>query len=1150
MKKGFFKKTGALMLAATLTVSMVQVPVYGATTKTVTVSNQKQLNKALKVAKGKKAYSIIVKAGKNTKVTIPKENYKNVTIKVIGDKVTVKNNGILKKIIINCSGNVSVKNNGTVKKVEVQKAKKVSLSGSSKKTVDVVISAKDTAITTSIAVKIKCTGENENVAVTNKTDKAIKVTDADGNTVKVKSGDKKQITADSKSDDKNNDKTDDKDQTDNKDTTDEKKDENSSSGSASGGSSSTDTFETTPSELAKKGYSFKWGDDFTGTSLNRSDWNVELHEPGWVNKELQAYVDSDENIQVKDGNLLLKPVKKTNADKTESYTSGRINTQGKHDFKYGYFECRAKVPAGKGYLPAFWMMPTDENLYGQWPKCGEIDIMEVMGQETNKAYGTIHYGEPHDQSQGTYTVSEENNFADNYHTYACEWEPGKIIWYIDGVKFHEESDWFSAKSGQGEVTYPAPFDQPFYMILNLAVGGSWVGYPDATTTYDDQQFAIDYVKVYQKDRYDENVTKPVKNVTLREPDASGNYINNGDFSDPEDLTDDVNWKFLTTSDGAGTAEIKDKKMVISTQNAGTADYSIQLVQPNVPLQKGGKYKVTFDAYAAEARSMVIDISGPDHNYTRYLADTKVDLGTEKKTYTYDFQMTGSDDANGRLEFNLGNAASTAAVHLSNVRIEKTGYEEIKEDTTKKVLADGNYVYNGSFQEGKNRLGYWDITKPENATTEVTGLEDGRRLKVVSPKGTVVTAGQQGLALSEDTEYVLSFSAQANEAETMTVHVAGQEFQAELTNEKKNYRFSFQTAADLTDKNISFDLGLGTTVYLDDVRIDEDSLIKNGSFNAGWAGFEAYCYTPSNVTYVVDSLKGDNAADFTINDTGDADWHIQLKQTGVKLEKGQWYRLSLKMKSSIDRNVSYALQRDGSTHKNADGTEDWTPYCQKTVALTSEYQTITKEFKMTEDTDPDTIFNIAMGAVGGKQIKKQHRICIDDIVLEKIEEPEMKPEEAGKNLLKNGDFSNETANWNIWGISAPGEATTNIANNAIVYHISNVGTADWNVQLKQSGLTLEKGCKYRVTFKATSTAARTIKLAIMMSDDPYTWYDGADIQLPANNEKEVVCELTMSEETDSNAAFVISMGKIKDEDTPASDITLSDFSLVKIDETTN
>ena len=1150
MKKGFFKKTGALMLAATLTVSMVQVPVYGATTKTVTVSNQKQLNKALKVAKGKKAYSIIVKAGKDTKVTIPKENYKNVTIKVTGDKVMVKNNGTLKKIIINCNGNVSVKNNGTVKKVEVQKAKKVSLSGKSKKTVDVVISAKDTAITTSIAVKIKCTGDNENVTVTNKTDKAIKVTDVDGNATKVKSGDKKQVTADSKSDDKNNDKTDDKDQTDNKDTTDEKKDENSSSGSVSGGSSSTDTFETTPLELAKKGYSFKWGDDFAGTSLNRSDWNVELHAPGWVNSELQEYVDSDENIQVKDGNLLLKPVEKTNADGTKSYTSGRINTQGKHDFKYGYFECRAKVPAGKGYLPAFWMMPADENLYGQWPKCGEIDIMEVMGQETNKAYGTIHYGEPHDQSQGTYTVSEKNNFADNYHTYACEWEPGKIIWYIDGVKFHEESDWFSAKSGQGEVTYPAPFDQPFYMILNLAVGGSWVGYPDETTTYDDQQFAIDYVKVYQKDSYDENVTKPVKEVTLREPDANGNYINNGDFSVKEDLTDDVNWKFLTALDGEGTAEIKENQMVISTQNAGTADYSIQLVQSNIPLQKGGKYKVTFDAYADEARSMITDISGPDHNYTRYFADTKVDLETQKKTYTYEFQMTSSDDANGRMEFNLGNTSSTAKVYLSNIRIEKTGYEEIKEDTTKKALADGNYVYNGSFQEGTGRLKYWEITKPENATAEVTNLEDGRRLKVTSPAETEegkVLVQQSDLALSANTDYELSFSAQADEAKQMKVTVAGQEQVFDLTTEKKNYRVKFKTAESLTDKNLFFDLGLGTTVYLDDVRIDEDSLIKNGSFNAGLAGFEAYCYTPSNVTYVVDSLNEDNAADFTINDTGDADWHIQLKQTGVKLEKGQWYRLSLKMKSSIDRKVSYALQRDGSTHKNADGTEDWTPYCQEIVALTSKYQTITKEFQMTEDTDLDTIFNIAMGAVGGKQIKEQHRICIDDIVLEKIDTPEMNPEEAGKNLLKNGDFSNETDNWNIYGITAPGEATTNIADHAIVYHISNVGTADWNVQLKQSGLILEKECKYRVTFKVTSTAARTIKLAMMSTS--YTWYGGADIKLPENEEKEVVCEFTMNKETDSNADFVISMGKIDNEDTPASDITLSDFSLVKVEQTT-
>ena len=179
------------------------------------------------------------------------------------------------------------------------------------------------------------------------------------------------------------------------------------------------------------------------------------------------------------------------------------------------------------------------------------------------------------------------------------------------------------------------------MILNLAVGGSWVGYPDESTTYDDQKFAIDYVKVYQKDSYDENVTKPIKEVTLRDPDATGNYINNGDFSVVEDLSDTKNWQFMTALGGKGTAEIKNKELVISTTNAGTADYSIQLVQPDIPLQKGGTYKVTFDAYADEARTMIADISGPDHNYTRYWNDTKVSLGTNKQTFTYEFQMTGS-----------------------------------------------------------------------------------------------------------------------------------------------------------------------------------------------------------------------------------------------------------------------------------------------------------------------------------------------------------------------------------------------------------------------------------------------------------------------------------------------------------------------------
>ncbi len=243
------------------------------------------------------------------------------------------------------------------------------------------------------------------------------------------------------------------------------------------------------------GYRLKWRDEFDGTALNRNDWNVELHEPGWVNAELQKYVDSEENIYLKDGKLVITPIQTKNDDGTYSYTSGRINTQGKHDFTYGIFEARVKVPKGQGYLPAFWMMPQNENLYGQWPRCGEIDIMEVMGQQTNKAYGTIHYGNPHNENQGTYNLTE-GSFSDSYHTFAVEWLPGEIIWYVDGVETYRTSDWFSATAGQGKLTYPAPFDQPFHVILNLAVGGSWVGNP-VDETFESQNYSVDFVRIYQ-----------------------------------------------------------------------------------------------------------------------------------------------------------------------------------------------------------------------------------------------------------------------------------------------------------------------------------------------------------------------------------------------------------------------------------------------------------------------------------------------------------------------------------------------------------------------------------------------------------------------------------------------------------------------------
>ena len=638
-------------------------------------------------------------------------------------------------------------------------------------------------------------------------------------------------------------------------------------------------------DLSYEGYELKWSDDFEGDTLDLNSWNVETHQPGWVNNELQEYVNSDQNISVKDGNLIITPIKTVAEDGTVSYTSGRINTQNKHDFTYGLFEVRAKVPDGQGYLPAFWMMPTNENLYGQWPRCGEIDIMEVMGQNTKKAYGTIHYGNPHSESQGT-SVLDQGSYSDEYHTFSCEWAPGSIKWYVDGILYHEENDWYSTTVGQGTITYPAPFDQPFYMILNLAVGGSWVGNPDDTTDFEHAAFVVDYVKAYQKSSYDENVQKPEKVVILRDPDANGNYVNNGNFALAEDLTDDNDWVFMTALGGDAAASIADNTMTVKTTGQGTVDYSVQLVQAGIPFEKGATYQVSFDASAASDRSMKTAIKAPDHGYSEYMPSKTVALTTEKQNFSYEFKMTSDSDANGRLEFNMGAADSTANIYIRNVSIKKIKEADPNEKEVKTILADGNYVYNGSFREGTNRLGYWEITNQADADIFVTNTNNLRRLKVTVSNDAVqkegVIVGQSDLAFTAGKAYELSFDAEADTQKPMTVIVGGNEFTANLTTEEAKYTFKLPADTVFTNQNIAFYMGTKGTIYLNNVRLVEDSLIKNGSFDAGTAGYEWYADSSADASYVVDSLTEDNAMDITIKDTGDQDWKIQLKQNNIDL----------------------------------------------------------------------------------------------------------------------------------------------------------------------------------------------------------------------------------------------------------------------------
>ena len=857
-------------------------------------------------------------------------------------------------------------------------------------------------------------------------------------------------------------------------------------------------------------YHLVWQDEFEGTVLDRSDWNVELHDPGWVNSELQAYVDTEKNIYVKDGKLIIQP-EKTEQDGKVSYTSGRVNTQGKKDFKYGYFECRAKVPQGTGYLPAFWMMPTNENLYGQWPKCGEIDIMEVMGQQTNKLYGTIHYGEPHAESQGT-KILTAGDFADEYHTFACEWEPGAIRWYVDGILYHEENDWYSTTKNVGTVAYPAPFDQPFYMILNVAVGGSWVGNIDDTTPFDEKaQLAVDYVRVYQKDSYDENVKRPEKNVVLRDPDTNGNYVNNGNFAEKESLTDEADWKFMTANGGAAEAVIENSSIKITTEKEGTVDYSVQLVQAGIPFKKGATYEVSYEAKSSENRTMNTAVKAPDRSYMAYLSEN-ASLTTDWKTYRYSFKMTEDNDANGRLEYNMGAAGSAADIEIRNVAVKMTKDADPNEVEEKTILANGSLVYNGDFQEGEGRLAYWEISDASAASVTNVNNERELHVQINHTEESPLTVSQSGLAFTDGINYELSFVARGNA--DLKVSAAGAEQSYALTDENQTYTLKISAAA-YGNKDLVFTMSGQGEIYLDQVKIVEDSLIKNGSFNAGLSGYEFYKYSDGLASIVVDSLTENNAADITINSTGDTDWYIQLKQNNVALEKDQWYRLKFDVKSNLARKIMYAIQRDGSSDN------DWTPYTGSKIidlAGDGQYQNISYDFKMSCDTDLKAILSFTLGAVDGQAIDQKHRICLDNISLEKIDAPEIDEPviepvvPAGENML--------TGLWS--SIADECNGTQKGTDGTFLFTLENSGTNNWDVQAAQQNLTLIQGNKYEIKFNITSSIDRVVKLGFRDRQNGYKGFYG-DITLKAGETKEYTVAPPWSEQSTETGEFVLLLG---------------------------
>lgn len=250
---------------------------------------------------------------------------------------------------------------------------------------------------------------------------------------------------------------------------------------------------------APAGWKLTWSDEFNGDSIDRTKWGFETgNRNGFGNHEKEFYTDQPQNASVRDGALHI--VARKEPHDGFDYTSARMLTKGKFSQKFGRFDFRAKLPTGAGLWPALWLLPQDE-VYGGWPLSGEIDVTEARGQRPTQVLGTIHYGNawPHNQHSGeTYTLPNNGSIAD-WHLYTLEWEPGVIRWYIDGQLYSTKTKWFSAKKdGTGNNSWPAPFDQAFFLIFNVAVGGDFLKGPDDTTKFP-QEMTVDYVRVYEKE---------------------------------------------------------------------------------------------------------------------------------------------------------------------------------------------------------------------------------------------------------------------------------------------------------------------------------------------------------------------------------------------------------------------------------------------------------------------------------------------------------------------------------------------------------------------------------------------------------------------------------------------------------------------------
>ena len=276
----------------------------------------------------------------------------------------------------------------------------------------------------------------------------------------------------------------------------------------------------TKSEAAWK---LVWSDEFDGDRVDTTKWDFDIGNgfydykhnnwvPGWGNEELQYYTRESDNVSVRDSLLTIRAVKESLHGC--GYTSARLKTRKRDGTPlftklYGKFEFRAKVPWGKGMWPALWLLPQDDK-YGGWAASGEIDVMEIAGEKPHEVLGTIHFGSGYPARSLVTHIHRlpGGSTVKDWHVYSVEWEPGEIRWSVDGIPYATQTFWWSCSRKRGDKgvkaarsadvnPWPAPFDQAFYIVMNVAVGGNFPGAPNAETRFP-AELVVDYVRVYDR----------------------------------------------------------------------------------------------------------------------------------------------------------------------------------------------------------------------------------------------------------------------------------------------------------------------------------------------------------------------------------------------------------------------------------------------------------------------------------------------------------------------------------------------------------------------------------------------------------------------------------------------------------------------------